>query len=79
MPKFTDPALMHTKASTLKSPPYLQGQKKADCVKSHRMADIITKQFTPFLARQAAGQAASQSTEPKKAQSDRELERDINK
>ncbi|RPB15744.1 hypothetical protein P167DRAFT_542886 [Morchella conica CCBAS932] len=87
MPKFTNPTLMHTKAGTLKSPSYLQGQKKADCVKSHRLADIITKQCTPFLARQAAtqsggqsgGQAAGQSAEPKKAQSDRELERDINK
>jgi hypothetical protein len=79
MPKFTNPALMHTKAGTLTSFPCLQGQKKADCVKSHRLADIITKQFTPFLARQATGQAAGQSAEPKKAHSDRELERDINK
>ncbi|KAH0606906.1 uncharacterized protein H6S33_002894 [Morchella sextelata] len=79
MPKFTNPALMHTKAGALKSPPYLQGQKKADCVKSHRLADIITKQFTPFLDRQAAGQAAGQSAEPKKSHRDRELERDINK
>ncbi|KAH0606182.1 uncharacterized protein H6S33_003843 [Morchella sextelata] len=99
MPKFTNPTLMHTKTGALKSPPYLQGQKKADCVKSPHLADIITKQFTPFLARQAAGQTASQatgqsasqsadqsagqaadqSTKPKKTQSDRELERDINK
>ncbi|KAI5845569.1 hypothetical protein DFP73DRAFT_526127 [Morchella snyderi] len=70
MPKFTDPILLHTKAGTLKSPPYLQGQKKADCVKSHHLADIITKQFTPFLARQSA--------KVKKAQGDREMERDIN-
>ncbi|KAH0604221.1 uncharacterized protein H6S33_007252 [Morchella sextelata] len=79
MPKFTNPALMHTKAGALKSPPYLQSQKKADCIKSYCLADIITKQFTPFLARQAARQDASQSAVPKKVQSDRELERDINK
>ncbi|KAH8145702.1 uncharacterized protein LAJ45_10342 [Morchella importuna] len=79
MPKFTNLALMHTKAGTLKSPPSLQGRKKADCVKSHRLSDIVTKQFTPFLIRQATGQAAGQSVEPKKAQGDQELERDINK
>ncbi|RPB06305.1 hypothetical protein P167DRAFT_550601 [Morchella conica CCBAS932] len=81
MPKFTNLALMNTKAGTLtgKSPPYLQGQKKADCVRSHRLSDLITKQFTPFLARQATGQAAGQSAKPKKSQSDRGLERNINK
>ncbi|KAI5847275.1 hypothetical protein DFP73DRAFT_593120 [Morchella snyderi] len=71
MPKFTDPTLMHTKAGTLKSPPYFQCQKKADCVKSHRLADILPAQFTPFLARQSANDG--------KAQGDRDMERDINK